>query len=174
VRRAFAWVLTLVLATAGTLTAHAIAYTLTGEPTGDVHAYLAHAPQLLLVLGTLVVGALALTRGVSAPPAWPFPFLALGAYAAQEHVERIAHTGELPWLFTEPVFLLGLALQLPVALAAWALARRLLRLLAVASPRRMLLPAYLLAVVAPAGAPHAARSFVAAHARGPPVLLQAQ
>ena len=173
-RRALAWVLTLVLAAAGTLMAHAIAYTLTGEPTGDVHAYFAHAPQLLLVLGTLSLSALAFTRGASAPPAWPFPFLAVGAFVAQEHLERLIHTGELPWLLTQPAFLLGLSLQLPAALAAWTLARRLLRVLAVPASRRGLLPVHLLAVVAPAGVLPARRQVTAVHARGPPVLFQPQ
>jgi hypothetical protein len=172
VRHGFAWLLTLVLAAAGTLLGHALAYRLTGQSAGDVHAYLGHAPQLLLLLATLAACPLAFMRGTASPPAWPFPFLAVGTFVVQEHIERLVHTGELPWLLTTPSFLAGLALQLPLALAAWALARRLLRALD-ASPRRVrLLPAVSLSVVLPPVVRRVDRAPVPRAARGPPAVLR--
>jgi hypothetical protein len=172
VRHALAWFLTLVLAAAGTLLGHALAYRLTGEPLGDVHAYLGHAPQLLLLLATLAACPLAFTRGAATPPAWPFPFLAVGTFVVQEHLERLVHTGQLPWLLTNPSFLAGLALQLPLALAAWAVARRLLRALRASSRRVRLLPATSLAIVLPTPLWRVGHAAVASSARGPPAVLQ--
>ena len=101
-RHVLAWLFTLVLAAAGTLLAHAAAYLATGEEPGPLHAYLGHTPQLLVILATLAAVSLAATRGAANPPAWPFPVLAVGAFVAQEHLERLLHTGELPWLLTRP------------------------------------------------------------------------
>jgi hypothetical protein len=153
VRRILAWLLTLALTAGGVLCAHALAYRLTGTASEGVHAYLGHAPQLVAVLVTLALGALAFTSRAPRLPLWPFPALALAGFAAQEHVERLLHTGELPWLLSRPVFVVGLVLQLPVALASWLLARRLLR--AVTEPARRRTPPS------------------AATARGPPHLLWA-
>jgi hypothetical protein len=172
VRHGLAWLLTLVLAAAGTVLGHVLAYRLTGQPAGEVHAYLGHVPQLLLLLTTLAVCPLAFTRGTKSPPGWPFPFLALSAFAVQEHLEQVVHTGELPWLLTRPSFLVGLVLQLPLALAAWAVARRLLRALD-ASPRRVrLLPAVSLAVALPGVVRRVDRAPVPRAARGPPAVLR--
>jgi hypothetical protein len=172
VRHGLAWLVTLVLAAAGTLLGHALSYSLTEQPAGDVHAYLAHAPQLLLLLLTLSVCALAFTRGAASPPAWPFPFLALGAFVVQEHLEQLVHTGELPWLLTRPSFLAGLALQLPLALAAWAVSRRLLRALGV-SPRRLrLLPELSAALPVVEPRLRVDRPPVPSSARGPPAVLR--
>jgi hypothetical protein len=172
VRHGLAWLLTLVFAAAGTLLGHALAYRLTGEPLGDVHAYLGHAPQLLLLLATLAACPLAFTRGAPTPPAWPFPFLAVGTFVVQEHLEGLVHTGQVPWLLTSPSFVAGLALQLPLALAAWIVARRLLRALR-ASPRRVrLLPAASLAIALPIPLRRVGSAPVASSARGPPTVLR--
>ena len=41
------------------------------------------------------------------------------AFVVQEHLERFLYSGDVPWTTAlEPSFLLGLALQLPFALAA--------------------------------------------------------
>lgn len=175
-RRVLIWVLTLALTAAGVLVAHAVAYRLTGTGSEGVHAYLAHAPQLVAVLVTLTLGALAFTSRAPGMRAWPFPALALTGFAAQEHLERLLHTGELPWLLTRPVFLVGLALQLPVALGAWLLARRLLRAVTEAAPRRVppQLPRWELAVPALAAGSVDRRFAFAADARGPPPHLQAR
>jgi hypothetical protein len=172
VRHAFAWLLALVLAAAGTLVGHAAAYRLTGQPAGEVHAYLDHAPQVLFVLATVAVALLAVTRAAAAPPAWPFPVLALTAFAVQEHVERLVHTGHVPWLLTNPTFLTGLAVQLPLALAAWALARRLLRVLGLSPRRPRLLPAFQLALATDAPTAVPGRRPPAPTARAPPQLLR--
>jgi hypothetical protein len=173
VRHVVAWLFTLVFAAAGTLFAHALAYRLAGEPLGPTHAYLEHAPQVLLVLATLVACSLAFTRAATSPPAWPFPLVALGAFVAQEHLERLVHTGQFPWLLTQPVFLVGLGLQLPVALVAWALARRLLGTFGAPSTVRLrLLPRLQLTVAVPGGHARAGRRPKAPHARGPPAPLQ--
>jgi hypothetical protein len=175
VRHALAWLFTLVFAAAGTLLAHALAYRVAGEPLGPVHGYLEHAPQVLLVLATLVACSLAVTRGAATPPAWPFPLVAVGAFVAQEHIERLAHTGQFPWLLTQPVFLLGVVLQLPVAIAAWALARRLLSALATTSiPRRRLLVRFLLAIASPGDEPVARSASAPIQARAPPPVLPAR
>lgn len=173
-RHVQAWLFTLVLTAAGMLLAHAAAYRSAGEETGSLHAYLGHAPQLLLVVGTLAAVSLAATRGTAKPPAWPFPALAVGAFVLQEHLERLLHTGELPWLLTSPAFLVGLVLQLPFALAAWWLARRILSDLTAPAPRGRLLPAHLLAIANPAPVTPASRAHVAVAARGPPRSLQAR
>lgn len=135
VRRALAWAITLPLTAAGVLCAHSLAYAALGVPLGGAHAYLDHAPQLVAVLVSVGLAALFFeTRGATRP-AWPFAVFALGTFAVQEHAERLVQTGDLPWLATRPVFLLGLALQVPFALAAWLAARWLLRVRAVARPR---------------------------------------
>ena len=114
------------IAAAGVLVTHALAYRLTGAPIGQVHEYLAHAPQVVFVLASLALLGLALQeRSLSRTSAWWFAPLAPLGFAAQEHVERLAHTGELPWLLTSPTFLLGLALQLPVALVCVLVVRRI-------------------------------------------------
>jgi hypothetical protein len=169
VRHALAWLFTLAFAAAGTLVAHALAYRVAGEPLGQVHAYLEHVPQVLLVLATLAACTLALTRGTATPPAWPFPLVAVGAFVAQEHIERLAHTGQFPWLLTQPVFLLGVGLQLPVALAAWALAKRLLGALATTSTvHGRLLPRLLLEIASPGDDPAAGSTSAPIRARAPP------
>ena len=121
------WLVVSPVVAAGVLVAHSLAYRLTGTPTDAFHAYLGHAPQVLLLLAIagIVVGALGAPR--QAPPAHVFPLVALGTFVVQEHVERLVHGGGVPLLLTSPAFLAGLALQVPVALGAWALARWLLR-----------------------------------------------
>jgi hypothetical protein len=172
VRRTFAWLLTLTLTAAGMLAGHTAAYALVTEPSG-LHEYLDHAPQVLLVLATLALAGLALTSRGATPAAWPFPVVALAGFGAQEHVERLAHTGEAPWLLTNPVFLVGLALQLPVAVAAWLLARLLLHTLASTPPRRPpRLSGLWLPVAAAVGASPATRAPDALRARGPPALFR--
>jgi hypothetical protein len=126
VHRTLVWLLALALSGLGVLAAHEIAYELTGTGSDGMHGYLAHAPQLGAVLATLTLAALVVTSRSTRVRRWPFPALALSAFAAMEHLERLLHTGDLPWLLTRPVFLLGLALQVPIALLAWTLARRLI------------------------------------------------
>ena len=115
IRRALAWTLVTPLAAAGIIVAHAAADSLTGTPTGPVHAYLDHVPQIVAVLATIgLVGLAVQQRRVGSRSIWAFALAAPVGFACQEHVERLIHTGEIPWLLTTPSFLVGLALQVPV------------------------------------------------------------
>jgi hypothetical protein len=167
--RRLLWPLVLTLSSAGVLVGHDLAYRLTGVGSDGLHGYLAHAPQLLVAL-SLPALLVALSGGrTHAPPTWAFGLLGTGAFTAMEHLERLGHGG-LPWLLTHPLFLLGLALQLPFALAAWWIARTLL---AHEAPRRrpsersLLAFALFTAAEAPALVPTRTRPRL----RGPPVLL---
>jgi len=115
------------LSAAGVLVGHDLAYRLAGVGSDGLHGYLAHAPQLLVAL-SLPALLVALSGGrTQAPPPWAFGLLSAGGFAAMEHLERLGHDG-VPWLLTSPLFLLGLALQLPFALAVWWIARTVLAL----------------------------------------------
>ncbi len=124
--RSLVWLVVSPVVAAGVLIAHALAYRLTGTPTDPLHGYLEHAPQVLLVLAVAGVILAALGARVNAPPARAFPLVAVATFVIQEHLERLVHGGGVPILVTSPAFLVGLALQIPVALVAWALARWLL------------------------------------------------
>jgi hypothetical protein len=126
-RRLLAWILVTPVAAAGVLVTHALAYRLTGTQPGPVHEYLAHVPQVAFVLASLALAGLAFQeRSLSRFSAWWVAPLAPLGFTAQEHLERLLHTGQVPFLLTSPTFLLGLALQLPVAVVCVALVRRVL------------------------------------------------
>ena len=126
-RRLLAWILVTPVAAAGVLVTHALAYRLTGTQPGPVHEYLAHLPQVVFVLASLALTGLAFQeRSLSRFSAWWVAPLAPLGFTAQEHVERLLHTGQLPFLLTSPTFLLGLALQFPIAVVCVALVRRVL------------------------------------------------
>jgi hypothetical protein len=164
------WPISLTLALSGLLAGHDLAYRLTGAPSADLHAYLAHAPQLLLVLA-LPAALLAVsgTRGGAVRPGG-FGLLGTTAYVAMEHLEQLAHGG-IPWLLGSPVFWLGLALQLPFALAAWWVARSLLRLEPPPGRRPQPLPTTWLELVAPAVSLVPAQVPAQPRLRGPPRFL---
>ena len=134
-RRLLAWILVTPVAAAGVLVTHALAYRLTGTQPGPVHEYLAHGPQVVFVLASLALVGLALQeRSLSRFSArWVAPLAPLG-FMCQEHIERLVHTGQLPFLLTSPTFLLGLALQLPVAVVCVLLVHRVIGTLP--GPRR--------------------------------------
>jgi len=131
-----AWILGLPLVLVGWLSAHGAAYALLAGDgghraalmTASGHGYLEHLPLAIAFCLTLAgAGFVARTRGVgrSLPPR-VFAVLPLLGFAVQEHLERALHGGGLPWeTGLEPVFLLGLLLQLPFALAAVVLAHAL-------------------------------------------------
>jgi hypothetical protein len=142
-RRRLAWGVALPLALAGTQAAHALAYALVypeasfrgAALAATGHAYLAWFPAVLaaasacalLSLGGTVVSA---TRGRTehAAPAWALALLAPTVFCLQEILELSLHTGTFGWhAVLAPTFLPGLALQLPFALAAYLVARMLLR-----------------------------------------------
>jgi hypothetical protein len=125
------WLLSLPLALAGCLLGHAVGYGFGGEShrEAEMHGYLAQAPLLLAILVCLALCALALRaagRLAGRPLALPFLLITPLAFAIQESAERVVAGVSLHSLL-EPAVLLGLAAQLPLALAAWLLARVLLR-----------------------------------------------
>jgi hypothetical protein len=144
-RRLILWLVTLPLAVAGTQMAHALAYRVVSPDAGQRahelsatgHAYLAYLPLMLAVGTVLVVLALATEirhivaaprRSGFRPSAWGFAALAPATFVCQEHFERLVHDGGFPWdAALASSFVVGLLLQLPFALAAYALARFLLR-----------------------------------------------
>ena len=172
-RRTLAWALVTPVSAAGILAAHALAYALTGADSGALHGYLAHAPQVVAVLATIGLLALALQeRGVGRRSFASFALLAPLGFACQEHVERLAHTGELPLLLTTPTFLVGLTLQVPVALLCLAIARRVagsLKELRIARPGRIG-EAWLPLPGTPGTTPHVVR-LTRPTGRGPPHVL---
>jgi hypothetical protein len=141
-RRNVVWLITLPLAIVGSQVAHAAGYRLaTGEGelshvlSSSGHGYLAYAPLALGICAALVVlalarelvGALGGDGRASRPSALLFSILAPAIFVAQEHFERLAHDGAFPAsLLVEKAFLIGLALQVPFALVAYAVARLLL------------------------------------------------
>jgi hypothetical protein len=125
-RRRLLWSLSLPLATAGWLAMHSLAYTLVAPH--DHHGSVLAAP-ILVACAITVLLAVAIHDGVRrvAPArvsAWPVALLPPLGFAVQEHVERLIESNELPLgTALEPVFLVGMALQLPVALVVLMLAR---------------------------------------------------
>jgi hypothetical protein len=143
-RRRIAWLLSLALMAVGGLLAHLLAYRFVAphphargrmmESTG--HAYLDHLPFCLAVCGAVmgfallacIVGRLRGGRPLHAP-IWLFALVPLVGFTVQEHLERLLHSGTLPYLAVlEPTFAVGMLLQLPFALAAFLAARALLAL----------------------------------------------
>jgi hypothetical protein len=137
-RHRLTWLSTAPLMLGGLLAAHALGYRLAiNDPHARAdalshsgHDYFGHLPLALVVcLGVLLTGlalqALAAFRGEPRRPATS-PLIVLlspAAFVAQEFVERLLHTGQIPWtIIVQPAFLIGLALQLPFALAALLLA----------------------------------------------------
>jgi hypothetical protein len=137
-----AWLLALPLVTAGSLASHTLAYRI-AEPApvarADLlqatgHGYMAAAPFFLAVgiafvaAGLLSIAARSRGGAATPPPAWPLALIAPLGFALQEHLERLVATGSFPVeLVAQPVFLIGLALQLPFALVGVLTARWLSR-----------------------------------------------
>ena len=168
-----AWALVTPMAAAGILAAHALAYAVTGTEPGALHAYLAHAPQVVAILATFGLVGLALQeRGLGRGSLVSSALIAPLGFTCQEHLEQLVHTGELPWLLTTPAFLVGLALQIPVALLCVVLARRVagsLSALRVRRPAR-LAEAWLPLTALPVATPRVVR-IARATGRGPPLLV---
>jgi hypothetical protein len=126
--------ISLPLVVASWLGAHCFAYWLVSPPAEQHmglhaergHAYLGYTPAIVIwglafVLAGLLLCVAEGVRGrrPSRPPLRLFALLPPIGFAVQEHVERLIGTGGIPHdLWTEPTFLVGLALQLPFALAA--------------------------------------------------------
>jgi hypothetical protein len=157
---------------AGVLVSHALAYRVTGTPTEPFHAYLEHAPQILLVLALCGVALGGFGRRREAPAAYVFPLVALTTFAAQEHLERLVHEGTFPFLLTSPVFVVGLLVQVPVALGAWVLARWLLAAGDAPAPRLALRPRFDSPLVAAPIPALVSAEPPAPRGRGPPPLVR--
>ena len=169
-RRTLTWLVTLPFAAASVVVGHAIAYRVTGTPTGGMHDYLAHAPQIVFILASLAVLGLAADSRARRHSPVPLATLGIGAFVAQEHLERLIHTGHVPFLFASPVMWIGIALQLPLAAVIWFLARRLAE--DIAAPVRRTahrVPRLVAIITAPVLAPVASTATAACPARGPPI-----
>jgi hypothetical protein len=168
-RRTLTWLVTLPFAAASVVLGHAIAYGLTGTPAGGMHDYLAHAPQVVFILASLAVLALAADARARRHSPLPLAALGIGAFVAQEHLERLIHTGHVPFLFASPVLWLGIALQLPLAVTIWLVARRLAEDIATPVRRAVRSVPRLVQLLAPLVLPPVASAPGAAFpARGPP------
>ena len=137
-RQRLTWLSTAPLMVAGLLAAHALGYRLTiTDPHARAdalahsgHGYFSYVPFALTVcLGVLLAGlalqALSALRGEPRRPATSPLIVLLSpvAFVAQELIERFIHSGQVPLsTVVQPAFLIGLALQLPFALAALLLA----------------------------------------------------
>jgi hypothetical protein len=143
-RRLVAWSLSVPLMLAGTEAAHWLAYRLVYPDSWERsqvlaqsgHGYFSLLPLLGGIAGALVVSGLFLHgRAVAQGGAGrvrevrlaQFASLPPLAFALQEHLERLIHGGTIVGVALEPTFMLGLLLQLPFAVAAYLLARFLLR-----------------------------------------------
>jgi hypothetical protein len=135
--RGLAWLLALPAMTAGSLGAHELAYRAAepdpaaraGTLAASGHEYLPALPFVLGAAAAFLLAGLALVarRALAGaepvrPPAWPIALVPLAGFAAQEHFERLAAGAPLD-VITEPAFLAGLGLQVPLALLALAAAR---------------------------------------------------
>jgi hypothetical protein len=172
VNRTRVWLVVSPVLAGGVLVAHSLAYRLTGTPTDPFHSYLEHVPQILLLLTLAGLALGGVGRGLHAPPAAAFPIVALTTFAGQEHLERIVHGAGVPLLFATPAFLVGLLLQIPFALAAWALARWLLGAVRATRrhrPRRSRLVLYVLSALGLEPRPES--DLRLPPGRAPPVLL---
>jgi hypothetical protein len=133
-----AWLLSLALAAGGALAAHGLAYRL-AEPDperrhhlleesghGYLHLHLVGSLLLALVLVGFVGRVLAGGHRAATPPLWCFALAPPLGFACQEHAEHALTQSLSTGTPLESVFLIGLALQLPFALAAFLVARALL------------------------------------------------
>lgn len=136
--RRLAWLASLALMSVGGVIAHAAAYRLVApelhhhQHTG-VSAHLQFcvalcATVVLVALGLAFAGRVRRFRALH-PPLWLFALLPPVGFVLQEHLERFLHTGSVPvGMSVETVFLVGIVLQLPFALAAYLAARALVTL----------------------------------------------
>lgn len=133
-----AWLLSLGLAAAGGLAAHAVAYRVAEPHAGERehlleetgHGYLDLELLVLLCVMLIVVGfagrVLAGAGRPGRPSVWVFALAPPIGFAFLEHAERLIHQDAFLHTAFEPTFLVGLLLQVPFALAALLAARALL------------------------------------------------
>jgi hypothetical protein len=145
-RRVAAWLSSLPLMVAGSQAAHVLAYRWVypnaharlGELLSTGHAYMGSGAYLPMLLGMIFAAELVglggvLVAGIARRPqrpvaAWAFALLPILAFTLQELLERWLSSSSFPWwMVLQPAFRVGVLLQLPFALAAYLLARLLLR-----------------------------------------------
>jgi hypothetical protein len=195
-RRSLAWLVTLPISLVGVELAHALVNAIIGSPTGS-HGELFEAAGpaagltsgltaaaiaiVLLALVANIAGAWPESDGGRVSPL-PYALLAPTAFIVQEHVETFLHRGSLPLgTVLEPTFLPGLAVQLPFAVAAYLVARVLIRVAEVVrgriGPCRPL-PRPVVRALAPFSEgnaqPRAARLSSACSGRAPPARASAR
>ncbi len=132
IRRAL-WLSPLPLIAAGSLAAHGLVYRL-ATPAGHDHVQpVSHAPiawyacaalcGAIALVALIGIALLSVRRGVRMrPPYWLVALVPPLGFAAQEQIGRVFHTGALTTM-PEASFVLGLLLQLPIALLALWLVR---------------------------------------------------
>lgn len=171
--RALTWGLTLPLAGAGVLFGHELTYRLVGDRAASgFHGYLAHAPQLVAILLTIGLLGLAVEQRTLRVGSNRFLLLGAAVFVTQEHVERLVHTGSLPFLLTNRAFLLGLLIQLPIGLACLAVARVVTRGLHAPGIRRVHASAsFWVELGVGSTAPRTGSAPVMVRGRGPPGAL---
>ena len=138
-KRQLPWLIAMPLAVVGTLAGHSAGYWAAIPDAHERshvlassgHGYLHYAPLVLALCGALaalgfVAHALAAFRGRDPSGGTRITLvaaLAPAAFVLQELVERYVHDGHLHWeLVASAPFLLGLAMQVPFALLAAAIA----------------------------------------------------
>jgi hypothetical protein len=136
-----------------------------------VHGYLEHLPQVVFILVSVALLGLAADTRARRQSPLPLAVLAVVSFVVQEHLERLAHTGHVPFLLLSPVFWLGILLQAPLAVAIWLVSRRVSEDIAARVPDRLPRLARLpVLLTQPAPAPVVARRAMAHRGRGPPHL----
>jgi hypothetical protein len=141
VRRGGAWLVGLPLTLTGVLAAHAVANAVFGSPDGryELFASAASGAQLVPLVAAVSTAALLVGLALRVGGWWslptdtrtlaaPFACLPPLAFVLIEAFEGLLDRGVIPFgEALQPTFLMGLALQLPFALAAYLLAKLLLR-----------------------------------------------
>jgi hypothetical protein len=135
-----AWLVTLPIAVIGCESAHAVANFVFGTADGDGPFFRTTARNGDLVTLVVSLAAVSIVLGLAGRTAgaWsshrtaaarlPFALLAPAAFVVQEHLETLLHSGAPFATVLHATFLAGLALQIPFALAGYAIARALVRL----------------------------------------------
>jgi hypothetical protein len=137
-----AWLVTVPIAVVGCESAHALtnlAFGFPGERPAELLQDGGPGAALIPALATLAAAVVLLGLATRVAGAWPghgaaaarlpFALLAPALFVVQELAETVLRTGAPPvGTVLEPTFLPGLLLQIPFALAAYVVARALIRL----------------------------------------------
>jgi acyl-CoA synthetase (AMP-forming)/AMP-acid ligase II len=143
VRKCIAWLVAIPLMLAGTEVAHFLAFrfvypnalerSLALQQSG--HGYFSWLPAFGGIALAVLLSAVfwhgrnarnAQGRSTGHTPLSRFAILPPLAFALQEHLEALIHTGSISGVVVSPTFMIGLLLQLPVALLSYLVARLLL------------------------------------------------